>query len=60
MASNIIKALICSKYGPPPTLRVQKIEKPTPKENEVLVKVHATAVNDYDWSLLSINTLEKQ
>lgn len=47
-----MKAVVLPKYGSPDVLQLQEVEKPTPKEHEVLVKVHATAVNDYDWGLV--------
>ena len=47
-----MKAIVCTQYGSPEDLRLQEVAKPVPKENEVLVKVHATTVNDYEWSLV--------
>ena len=52
MHKELMKAIVLKKYGSPKHLKIQEIAKPTPKEHEVLIKVHATAVNDYDWSLV--------
>ncbi len=47
-----MKAMVFRKYGGPEVLQLKEVAKPSPGPNEVLVKVHSTAVNDYDWSLI--------
>ena len=47
-----MKAIVWTKYGSPDVLHLGEAEKPTPKDNEVLIKVHAASINSWDWELL--------
>jgi NADPH:quinone reductase-like Zn-dependent oxidoreductase len=40
-----MKAIVSTEFGPPDVLHIEVVEKPTPKDNEVLIKVYATSVN---------------
>jgi NADPH:quinone reductase-like Zn-dependent oxidoreductase len=47
-----MKAAIYTSYGPPDVVRIADVEKPVPKDNEVLIKVRAASVNPLDWRLM--------
>ena len=47
-----MKAIVNTEYGSPDVLRYEDVEKPAPKANEVLVRVHASSINAGDWHLL--------
>ena len=44
-----MKAVICTKFGSADVLQLKEVEKPVPKDNEILIRVHAASANAYDW-----------
>src|SRR5215467_2486228 len=51
--ATYMRAIVYHHYGSPDVLKLEEVEKPTPKDDEVLVSVHAASVNALDWHLLS-------
>jgi len=47
-----MKAIVFTKYGQTDVLEYKETEKPVPNDDEVLIKVHAVSINDWDWGLL--------
>ena len=47
-----MRAIVYSEYGSPDVLRLADVEQPQPRETEVLIRICATSVNDWDWALV--------
>jgi NADPH:quinone reductase-like Zn-dependent oxidoreductase len=50
-----MKAIVCTKYGSPDVLQLQEVAKPAPKDDEILIKIHAASINSRDWRMMRAN-----
>ena len=47
-----MRAIVCTKYGSPDVLQLQEVARPVPRDDEILIKIHAASVNARDWRLM--------
>jgi NADPH:quinone reductase-like Zn-dependent oxidoreductase len=47
-----VKAIVYDRYGPPDVLHYEELDKPLPADDQILIKVHASSVNPYDWHFI--------
>jgi NADPH:quinone reductase-like Zn-dependent oxidoreductase len=52
-----MRAIVFTRYGSPAVLELKEVETPSPREGEVLVRVHAASLNDWDWGALHGDSL---
>ena len=52
IAEGTMKAVVYDEYGPPEVLKLREVDMPVPQDDEVLVRVHAASVNQWDWDFV--------
>jgi NADPH:quinone reductase-like Zn-dependent oxidoreductase len=50
---HLMKAIVFTQYGPPDGLALKDVPKPTPKDDELLIRIHASSINSWDWEVLN-------
>ena len=50
---SLMKAIVFTQYGPPDGLELKEVQKPAPKDDELLISVHASSINSWDWEFLN-------
>jgi NADPH:quinone reductase-like Zn-dependent oxidoreductase len=48
-----MRAAVCTRYGPPEVLQLREVDKPVPRDDEVLIQIRATTVTSSDWFIRS-------
>jgi len=48
-----MKAIVFTQYGPPDGLKLREVPLPAPKDDELLIRVHASSINSWDWEFLN-------
>jgi len=49
----LMKAIVFTRYGPPDGLVLKEVPKPVPRADQVLIRVHASSINSWDWEFLN-------
>ena len=53
MQRSILKAIVFTQYGSPDVLKLKEVPRPVPKNDELLIRVHASSINSWDWEFMN-------